>query len=112
MEDMPDPIKEAKDIGNKFANSPTLLVIGTQIDGPEAWIPAGRLMERILLVAASNKLTHDISAAPIEIPTLSPILRREISSDYRPQVLIRIGEPMDIKFTRFSVRRTVTTQPL
>lgn len=102
-----NPLKEGEESSQKFANSPALIVIGTKIDGPEAWIDAGRLMEKILLTAASHGLTHDISAAPVEIPILSPLLRKEIEDEYRPQVLLRIGEPIYKEFTRLSTRRPV-----
>lgn len=109
IDQRPDPIEESEKIGERFKSSQALFVIGTDTDGPNAWIDAGRLLERILLIAAAHDLTHDISAAPIEIPTLSPLLRKEIEEEYRPQALVRIGEPVDKAFTKLSTRRPITT---
>lgn len=90
-----------------FASSPVQVLIGTRYDGPEAWLAAGRLMERILLKAAALGFTHCISAGPIEVPTLLPELRKEMAADYRPQALFRLGVPVNPSFTRYSTRRSV-----
>lgn len=89
----------------RYAESPVSIVIGTKIDGPTAWIKAGRAMERVLILAASHGITHDIAAGPIEIPTLVPLVRREIDHHYRPQILFRVGKPENVQFTIFSNRR-------
>lgn len=100
-----DVLENAKYWETTFASSPLHIVIGSEIDGPLAWINAGRTMERILLAAAATGMTHCISAAPVEVPTLAPLLRKEIDEDVRPQVLIRVGYPENPDFTRMSGRR-------
>lgn len=108
LKDKLEPKAQAQLDQDYFAQSPALVVIGTEEDGPEAWLAAGRLMERVLLMAAEHDLTHAIAAAPIEIPTLAPLLRKEIEPNYRPQVLIRIGRPIKPEFTYISGRRPIT----
>ncbi len=91
----------------KFATAPLLLILTTATDGPAAWLAAGRSLERLLLTAANQGLNHCISAAPVEIPTLAPLLRQETTSKERPQVLVRFGIPQDPSFTTPSPRRRV-----
>lgn len=102
-----DVKQEANGNREKFATAPIIIVIGSKFDGPEAWVEAGRLLERILLKATSLGLNHDISAAAVEIPTLASLLRNEIDSEYRPQALFRLGIPKDPSFTKHSTRRPV-----
>lgn len=102
-----DVDKEANDWRNNFASAPMHVIVASQLDGPLAWLPAGRLMERALLTAVKFGLNHCIAAGPIEIPTLWPQLRREIDKRYRPQVLIRLGRPLMASMTRHSTRRPV-----
>lgn len=90
-----------------WRQSPLMAVVGSEYDDPEAWLRAGRTMERLLLAASSCGLTHDISAAPVEVPPLAPQLRREIDQTYRPQVLLRLGKPKNPSFTKHSGRRSV-----
>lgn len=89
-----------------FATSPLHVVIGTQADGPEAWLNAGRVMERVLVLAAANGLNHSLAAAPVEIPPLAPQLRKEADMAYRPQALFRLGVPEKPEFTKYSTRRS------
>jgi hypothetical protein len=102
-----DPTEEAKVWQDHFTTSPLQVIIATEYDGPESWIAAGRLMERALLIGARHGLMHCISAAPVEIPVLAPLLRQQIDTNYRPQVLFRVGKPINENFTRHSNRRPV-----
>jgi hypothetical protein len=95
----------ARDVCKRFDKTPLIIIIGSVQDGPTAWIQAGRVMEKILLLAAFYELNHDIAAAPVEIPTLTPKLRQEIDPEYRPQVLLRVGKPTNPSFTIPSNRR-------
>jgi nitroreductase len=100
-----DSKKEAVMWKDAFLTSPLHVVVGTLHDGPEAWLAAGRVMERLLVVSANLGLAHCIAAAPIEIPTLTPELRKEIPNEYRPQVLVRLGTPTNPSYTIESGRR-------
>lgn len=99
----PDQIAENDRIG--YQTAPLIVIIGTKLDSPSTWLSAGRIMQRCLLLAADSGLNHAISAAPVEIPTLMPQLRQEIDPVYRPQVLFRVGKPLNVDFTRLSARR-------
>lgn len=107
IENQMDADVQGKYWRDTFATSPCLLVIGTEFDGPESWLNAGRLLERSLLLSASYGLCHCISAAAVEVPILTPELRKEIDGQYRPQALTRIGIPRNPDFTKFSTRRPV-----
>lgn len=89
----------------KFRHSPAICCISSKLDGPTAWIDAGRLLQRTLLNAVSLGLSHDICAAPIEIPTIWPALRILTGSSSRPQALFRIGYALDPEMTFHSARR-------
>ncbi len=102
-----DPKADAKQSQKHFKEAPILVIIGSCYDDADAWLESGRLMERLLLIAAQHGLIHDISAAAVEIPTLMPQLRQEIDPDYRPQILLRLGKPLNPEFTRLSPRRSV-----
>ena len=99
--------KEGHANNNKFATAPVICVVASEYDDPEAWLKAGRVMERVLLTAATHNLVHDISAAPVEIPTLLPLLRQKINPELRPQALFRLGTPQNPDFTHNSNRRPV-----
>ncbi len=100
-----EPKTESIEWGVKFRSCPLIIIIATETDGPEAWVEAGRVMERVLLEGAVNGHTHDLCAAPVEIPSLITPLRREIDYQYRPQVLFRLGVPSNNNFTKHSNRR-------
>jgi nitroreductase len=102
-----DPKKESIYWYETFASTATHIIVATELDGPAAWLSAGRVMERLLLIAASHGLTHCIAAAPVEIPTLAPSLRTMIDSAYRPQVLLRVGMPLNRSFTKPQNRRNI-----
>lgn len=90
----------------KFETAPLQVVFSSQQDGPAAWLHAGSCLQRSLNLAASFGLSHCISAAPIEIPILEPLLRRELSQGGRPQALVRFGKPKNPEFTFHSPRRS------
>jgi nitroreductase len=88
-----DPQNQAAATERRFAQSPLILAIGSSHDDPTDWFEVGRLGMRILLHAAADGLCHDIAAGPVEIPTLSERLRVVLQTDYRPQLLMRVGRP-------------------
>ncbi len=98
---------EAEEGEKKWASTPVIIVIGSELDGPQAWLASGRTLMRTLLAAAAQGLTHDISAGPVEIPTIAPLLRKEIDPNFRPQCLVRVGKPLNPDFTKPSTRRPI-----
>lgn len=101
-----NPQKEADYWQATFTSSPALMVIGSEKDGPESWIRSGQVMQRLLLAAAAFGMTHSLAAAPVEIPTLAPLLRKEIDPLFRPQVLFRLGKPKLPETTFVTPRRS------
>lgn len=91
-----------------FAESPLHVIVSSAYDGPAAWLVTGKLLERVLLIAAHHGLLHSIAAGPIEIPTLLPNLRKEMSQGFRPQALARLGYPKNPGMTKLSPRRLIT----
>ena len=89
-----DAATEAAKIGSWYRASSLLAVVSTEYDGPEAWIAAGRLGVALMLEAAAVGVAHCISAAPVEVPFLTPRLRAELPTDCRPQLLLRLGRPV------------------
>lgn len=98
------PSRVARQTATNFASSPFVGVIATRGDDATSWLSAGRLLERILLVGAQAGLSHDIAAAPVEIPTLHRQLRTLLHTQLRPQVVFRLGKPVWPTFTRLSPR--------
>lgn len=92
---------------HKFAQCPVIFVIGSDQDGPMAWLDSGRLMQRTLLQGTTLGLCHDICAALVEIPTVWPCLRNIVNTELRPQVVFRMGVPLDNEMTLLSSRRPV-----
>jgi nitroreductase len=98
----------------KYHETPMILLLSTSEEGSRAWLQTGRALQRILLLGAAYGYTHCITAAPIEIPPLVPLLKKTAGLRSRPQVLFRIGRPLNPAFTIPTPRRpavTVTAPP-
>lgn len=102
-----DVAQEAQFNHQKFATAPLIVVLTSDLEGPQTWLKAGQTLERILLAATSKGLNHCISAGPVEIPTLTPLVRQEVGNAGRPQALFRLGIPVSPDFTISSPRRSV-----
>lgn len=77
-----------------------LMLLGTDEDGPAAWLRAGEALERVLL-----ELTrHGYAASPltqaIEEPYSREMVRRELSLTMHPHVLLRVGRAASTPATR------------
>ena len=90
-----DASKAAEQIGSWYASAPAIVVVSTAYDGPEAWIASGRCAVALMLESALFGVAHCTSAAPIEVPHLVPRLRAAVSTSNRPQMLLRLGVPVD-----------------
>lgn len=101
-----DPQFEATFSEEKYNKTPSIMVISTKTDSPIIWIETGIYFQKIFLTAAINGMTHCVTAAPIEIPVLSPLLRKASGADGKPQMLFRVGTPLDKDFTIHSPRRS------
>ena len=104
-----DPEYEAVFSEEKYSKTPVIIVISTRIDTPIIWLETGRYTQKIFLQVAKQGMTHCVTAAPIEIPVLSPLLRKTSKSEGKPQMLFRVGTPLDPSFTIHSPRRESNT---
>lgn len=76
-------------------HSPVLAVLGTQGDSPTDWLKAGQALERILLSACGAGLQASYLNQPIQIASLRPKLQHAIGATGFPQILLRIGFPVE-----------------
>src|SRR5262249_44147159 len=58
----------------RFEPDPTLVVLSTAGDGPEAWLRAGQALERVLLTATVRGLASTPMTQPLEIPALRELV--------------------------------------
>jgi hypothetical protein len=76
-----------------------LVVLSTREDGPAAWTAAGEALQRVLLRATAAGLTASYLNAPIEVPSLRPLLREVLGEAGLPQIMLRIGYGLDVPAT-------------
>ena len=74
-------------------NAPLLAVLGTDGDGPAAWLAAGQALARVLLKARALGLAASFLNQPVEVPALRQRLRALLGTPGWPQALLRIGYP-------------------
>lgn len=87
-------------------SSPVLAVLGTDHDGPSAWLAAGQALSHVLLRARLANVSASFLNQPIEVPSLRPPLALLIGRAGHPQVLLRLGYGR-----RSRVRATPRRQP-
>lgn len=95
------------DLGNSIANrshqliaqSPALLLLGTQGDTLEDWLVAGQALERVLLRSQAVGLSASFLNQPIEIPQLRSQLANLLHEKGFPQILLRLGFGSEVKPT-------------
>ncbi len=75
----------------RFLSAPCILVISSLRDDYMSWVRAGYFYQLVALELTKNQIQHSISGAPIEAPMLSQKLQGLIGTNYRPQILFRIG---------------------
>ncbi|MBA4068099.1 MAG: nitroreductase [Isosphaera sp.] len=71
--------------------SPALAVLGTDGDGPEDWLAAGRALATVLLRARAGGVDASFLNQPIEVPGLRARLRALLGTPGHPQLLVRMG---------------------
>jgi nitroreductase len=72
-------------------HTPLFAIITTRADGPDAWIAAGRVYERIALEAERRGISTGPSAAAIQIGDNHKRLQKLLTTDLRPQMFFRLG---------------------
>jgi nitroreductase len=68
-----------------------LLLLGTRVDGPAAWIAAGEALERVWLECTLLGYAVSPFTQVTEVGSAQEALRRELSFDMYPNVLLRVG---------------------
>jgi nitroreductase len=74
----------------RFEPNPTLAMLSTSSDGPEAWLRSGQALERVLLTATVRGLAATPMTQPVEIGGLRKLLCGRDSGRIA-QAIVRIG---------------------
>jgi hypothetical protein len=74
-----------------YEREPLLAVIGTTGDWPADQVQAGQVLQRVLLTAADLGLAASMFSQPIEVPGIRAQLRRALTHQDTPQMLLRFG---------------------
>jgi nitroreductase len=74
-------------------NAPVLAVLGTERNGPSAWVGAGQALARMLLHARAEGVYASFLNQPCEVPLLRLRLRDLLGTEGWPQLLLRLGYP-------------------
>lgn len=85
--------------------APMLAVMATERDDEQAWLESGRALEHILLIAAREGLHVGFLNQPCQVTFLRDQLRELLGIRGIPQVMIRVGHPVDR--ARPSARRDI-----
>ncbi|MBI5799280.1 MAG: nitroreductase [Verrucomicrobia bacterium] len=86
------------------AYSPGLVVLGTEADGPTAWLSAGQALARMLLRARADEVWASFLNQPIETLSLRPKVAELCGRGGCPQLVLRLGYGPNVNPTP---RRTV-----
>lgn len=73
------------------AYSPGLVVLGTEADGPAAWLAAGQALARVLLRARASEVWASFLNQPIEVAAFRPQVAALSGRGGWPQVILRLG---------------------
>lgn len=85
--------------------APLLAVVATNRDEPADWLRAGQALQRVLLTVAPFGVQAGYLNQPCQLPDLRPRLRRLLSASYEPQLVLRLGYP--VQAPDLSPRRTL-----
>jgi Nitroreductase family len=75
----------------EFEARPTLAVLTTERDDPEAWLRAGQALQRVWLLITVEGLAASFVNQPLERPELRWLVRRLREGGGHPQMLMRVG---------------------
>jgi nitroreductase len=73
-----------------FEPDPTIAILFSGTDTPQAWVQAGQALERVLLTATVRGVATTLMTQPLEIPQLRALLVRS-AAGLLPQAIIRFG---------------------
>lgn len=69
----------------------TIVVLGTDDDGPQAWLRAGEALERVLLHLTRSGYAAGPLTQALEVPAAAAQLRHALRLTFHPQFILRIG---------------------
>jgi nitroreductase len=84
---------------DRRGEEPTLLLLTTLTDGPEAWLRAGEAMERVLLELTQAGWVASPVTQAVEVPVTRSQLRTALCWGAHPQILLRIGRAAPVPKT-------------
>lgn len=80
--------------------SPLLAVLGSDHDGPHAWLQAGQALAHLLLQACAQGVSASYLNQPAEVPELRPRLANLLDRSGFPQLVLRMGYGPEVKPTQ------------
>ena len=91
-------------------SAPVIAVLGTENEGPAAWLAAGQGLARVLLCARQHNLWVSFFNQPAQVDQLWPQLRHVLGRYDFPQLILRIGYAAPVPATpRRPVSEVLTT---
>lgn len=96
----------------RFERAPTLGVLSTAHDDPEAWLRAGQALERVLLVGTVQGLAASFVNQPLEHTELRWLVRDPGRGIGYPQMVLRLGYGVPTPPTPRRPLDEVTTEPV
>ena len=97
---------QAREDQQQFEKAPAFLMFCSRTDDYLGWLKTGYFFEKVILELTKNKIALGINAAPIEAPLLPEILQLILGTNFRPQMLVRVGYP--IRIPKHAPRREVS----
>jgi hypothetical protein len=77
-----------------------VLILGTDQDGPAAWLRAGEALERVLLEIARAGYAASPLNQVIEVPRTHEALRTDLGLAMHPHIVLRVGRAAAVPATR------------
>lgn len=81
--------KQDEPLLKKF--TPYMVMISAKGDTPKDWLAAGRVFQKIFLMAAAHNISIAVWAAPIQTGGYYKDLQKILNIDFRPQIFFRMG---------------------
>lgn len=77
------------------AQEPSVAILTTDGDRPAEWLRAGQALMRMLLSASVEGLVATYPNQPLEVPDLRCRVRDDLGLSGFPQVIVRLGRPVE-----------------
>ncbi|HVU72204.1 MAG TPA: hypothetical protein VHE83_04525, partial [Mycobacteriales bacterium] len=83
------------DVGRPDPGDVTIVVISTRSDERDDWLAAGRTLSAVLLTTALHGVQGSYLNQAIEVPELRPRVCEELAIEGFPQLILRLGYPIE-----------------